>query len=274
MNTGNNLVYLIVSAFLGLMGISGFFGRRNLSALEISVDFPEEIFAAAPLPVKITLANRRKILPAFLIKVIIDNKELLFPFVPPGGIDLRYADFFFPSRGSYVIRLIYLSSVYPFNFFTRYKSVAGTYATVVFPQIKKCEQPCMTEKFSGQAGELSLNKSGSDGEIVSVRNYASGDPSKYIHWKSSAKTGELKTKEFSTASNQPVIIDFSQIAMRDDEEKISCITYLILKSYRNNIPVGLKIDDNFYEPGLSKTHKMKMLRELALYGDPQAAYTN
>lgn len=256
------------------MGVSGFFGKRNLSGLDISLDFPEEIFASARLPVKITLVNRRKILPAFLIRITLDNKEVLFPFLPPQGVASRYADFFFPRRGIYGIRMIYLSSVYPFNFFTRFRAIAGTYETIVFPQIKKCEPPGLNPNRTVRAGERDLDKSGSGGEMVSVRNYTAGDPSRFIHWKSSAKTGELKTKEFSATSSRPVVIDFERVDMRDEEEKISCITYLIVKSCRNNIPVGLRINEIFYKPGLSKSHKTRMLRELALYGDHAAADTN
>jgi len=247
------------------MGVSGFFGKNNLSGLEVSLDLPDELFAATHFPVKITLVNNRRMLPAFLIRVRIDNKEVFFPFVPPKGADAKFAYFYFPRRGSYSAGRLYLSSVYPFNFFTRFKATHGTYQAIVFPQVKKCGIPGFFENLSASGGELDINKSGYDGELVSVRNYISGDPSKYIHWKSSAKTGELKTKEFSTSSHQPVIIDFDKVDIRDKEEKISCITYVILKAFRNNIPVGLKMRDTFHKPGLSKTHRISMLRELALY---------
>ena len=247
------------------MGVSGFFGKNNLSGLEVSLDLPEELFAATHFPVKITLVNNRRMLPAFLIRVRIDDKEVFFPFVPPKGADAKFEDFYFPRRGSYSAGSLYLSSVYPFNFFTRYKATQGAYQTLVFPQVKKCGIPGFFENLTARGGERDINKAGYDGEMVSVRTYISGDPSKYIHWKSSAKTGELKTKEFSTLSHQPVIIDFEKVEIRDKEEKISCITYVILKAFRNNIPVGLKMKDTFHKPGLSKTDRTSMLRELALY---------
>ncbi len=260
-------MYLIVAAFLGLMGVSGFFGRSNLSGLHVALDLPEEIFAATDVPVKITLQNKRRILPAFLIRVTIDDKEVLFPFVPAKGVGKKYLDFYFSRRGSYRSKLVYLSSVYPFNFFTRYKAAAAAYEAVVFPQLKKCELHSFLGDRAMRGGEHYAQKSGYDGELVSIRNYASGDPSKYIHWKSSAKTGELKTKEFLMASHQPVLIDFERVDIRDREEKISCITYFIINSFRNKIPVGLKLTGTIYKPGLSKTHKISMLRGLALYGE-------
>jgi uncharacterized protein (DUF58 family) len=256
-----------VAAFLGLMGVSGFFGRSNLSGLHVALALPDEIFALTHVPVKITLINKRRMLPAFLIRVIIDDKEVLFPFVPAKGAGTKYVDFYFPARGSYRSKPLYLSSVYPFNFFTRYKANAAEYEAVVFPQAKKCELHSFFADRAVQGGEHYAQKSGYDGELVSIRNYTAGDPSKYIHWKSSAKTGELKTKEFLMASHQPVLIDFERLDIRDREEKISCITYFIIKAFRNKIPVGLKLTSTIYKPGLSKKHKLDMLRGLALYGE-------
>ncbi len=247
------------------MGVSGFFGKNNLSRLDVSLDLPDELFAATHFPVKVTLVNNRRMLPAFLIRVRIDDKEVFFPFVPPKGAEAKFADFYFPRRGSYNTGRLYLSSVYPFNFFTRYKAAHGEYQALVFPQVKKCGIPGFFDGLTSRGGERNINKSGYDGEMVSVRSYISGDPSKYIHWKSSAKTGELKTKEFSMLSQQPIIIDFGKVDIRDKEYKISCITYVILKAFRNNIPVGLKMKDTFHKPGLSKIHRISLLRELALY---------
>ncbi len=249
------------------MGVSGFFGKRNLSAVDVELDFPEELFAASHLPVKITLVNKRRILPAFLIRVRIDNYEVLFPFVPARGFAAKYMDFYFPRRGSYRTELLYISSVYPFNFFTRFRRMARPYGAVVFPQSKKCGLHSSLQGPALHAGKYASSKSGYDGEMISVRTYISGDPSRYIHWKSSARTGELKTKEFSIESRRPVIIDFEKVDIPDREEKLSCLTYLIIKSFRDNIPVGLRMKDKVYKPGLSKTHKISMLRELALYGD-------
>ncbi len=247
------------------MGVSGFFGRNNLSRLDVTLDVPDEIFASTHFPVKITLVNNRRMLPAFLIRVRIDNKEVFFPFVPPKGAEAKFVDFYFPRRGSYSTGRLYLSSVYPFNFFIRYKAARGAYQAIVFPQVKKCGIPGFFENLTARGGERDINKAGYDGDMVSVRTYVSGDPSKYIHWKSSAKTGELKTKEFSTSSHQPVVIDFGKVDIPDQEERISCVTYVILKAFRNNIPVGLRMKDSFHKPGLSKTHRLSMLRELALY---------
>ena len=60
----------------------------------------------------------------------------------------------------------------------------------------------------------------------------------------------------------------------DLEERISCITYVIVRSYRLNIPVGIKISGKVFKPfaenstdfGKVGLGKIVMLTELALYG--------
>ncbi len=43
-NTGNNLLYLLVSALLGFMAVSGILGRWNLARLSLRCLPPDELF--------------------------------------------------------------------------------------------------------------------------------------------------------------------------------------------------------------------------------------
>jgi hypothetical protein len=51
----------------------------------------------------------------------------------------------------------------------------------------------------------------------------------------------------------------------DLEEKLSCISYSLLQVLKKNMPIGLQINNRLYGPGVSQTHKINMLKELALY---------
>ncbi len=271
-NTGNNLVYLIVAAFLSFMGISGFFGKRNLSKIDIDISMPDEIYARANFPLKITLINKRSFLPAFLIKVGFTGLDVLFPFVDAGSRDQKYVSFSLDERGIARLGDIYLCSVFPFNFFVRCRKIDRVFETIVFPQLKKCSLPDLAGGEKESKGEKSSDRSGYEAEIISTRDYIKGDPLKYIHWKASARTGQLMTKELSTLSRQPVIIDFESILIKNIEERISCVAYVIVKLFRQNVPVGLRIGGTLFTPlGKSRRERTKagkaaMLRMLALYG--------
>ncbi len=270
-NTGNNLIYLIVAAFLSFMAVSGIFGKRNLSKIDVRIELPEEIYADTSAPVRVIIRNNRRFLPVFLMRVHVAGSEILFPFVEVKTGGAGYLSLPFRERGRSEIRNIYVSSVFPFNFFIRYRTIPGVFETIVFPRAKKCEYLGSFEKERKSRGEQTTNRTGFEADIISLRDYIEGDPLKYIHWKASAKTGRLKTKELSSLSHQPVVIDFDALPLKDLEEKISCVTYVLLKLLKRNIPVGLKIDGALYKP-FSKTHKARtkalkftMLTKLALY---------
>lgn len=265
-NTSNNLVYIIVSALLSFMAVSGFFGRGNLKKLELEIEIPPEIFVHKPIPIKITLKNGRKRLPVFLIKVVMEDQELLFPFIDANDKASGYINLTFPQRGRCEIGGGYMTSVFPFYFFIRYKIIRETFQLIIFPEPKTCELFAAYLDERQSQGEDSINRVGYEGEVMSVRDYRSGDPLKYIHWKATAKTDQLKTVELSRIAYQPVIIDFNELDIKNIEYKISCITYTIQQFIKKNIPIGLKISRREYKPNTSSRHKIKLLTELALYG--------
>ncbi len=238
----------------------------NITNIDLDIEAPGEIYAQADFPLSVKLINRRKFFPAFLIEVRIRDNKILFPFVGAGEEAVKYLNTGFHQRGRYTLENIHIRSVFPFNFFIRFRKLHNVAGIMVFPRAKKGELWGRYEKEVVMKGERGTDKTGHEGEIVSFRNYIQGDPLKYVYWKATAKTGELKTKELSSPAHQPVIIDFDGIHMKDTEEKISCVTYAILKLLRQGIPVGLKINGGLFKADLGRSHKIRMLRELALYG--------
>jgi uncharacterized protein (DUF58 family) len=248
------------------MGISGFFGRSNLLKIKVKVDLAPEIFATTSTPVGVTVKNKRRFLPIFLLRVRIQDRELFFPFIDAGDQATRYVNMTFGRRGEYTMGLISLHSVFPFNFFTRYKWYSDASSFVVFPQLKPCELSSLYQKERRLKGDHSTDKIGYESDIISIREYVHGDPIKYINWKATAKTGELKTKELSSLSYQPVVIDFSNVDIDDTEQKISCVSYTIVQLIKKNIPIGLRLNGTFFAPAVTNTHKAALLTELALFG--------
>lgn len=248
------------------MSISGLFGKANLSKLGFTLDIPQEIYAGAPFPLKIILNNTRKFLPAFLIRLKTDRFGAFFPFVGTGSELSSYTTVSFEKRGFYSVDNPLIHSVFPFNFFTRFKKLHHTFHFIVFPVLKPCDLSSLyQQKRRGKRERLS-DKLGYESDVVSIREYVRGDPLKYIHWKATAKTGKVKTKELSSLTYRPIIIDFEKVPIQNIEEKISSIAYTVVQLSRKHIPVGLKINGSFYPPHVSPNHKVSLLKVLALYG--------
>jgi uncharacterized protein (DUF58 family) len=70
LNTGNNLLYIVVAAMLAAILVSGVVSALVLRSLELEVRLPEHMFAGRPVVGRIMLRNPRRFLPSFSIRVV------------------------------------------------------------------------------------------------------------------------------------------------------------------------------------------------------------
>ncbi len=264
-NTGNNLVYLIASALLSFMLVSGLFGRNNLRNLDVEVVFPEEVFAGTEAMLAIRLSAERRWWPAFLVTVALGENELLFPFLRARLQEVKHLPVLFARRGVFSVSGVRISSSFPFNFFTRYITLAMKAEIVVFPKPRRCDPWVLSGDLERRSGEVIVDRMGYDLDILSIRDYVPGDPMKYINWKSTAKTGSLKTKELAAIEERPVILDMDRPRVEDLEWSLSCATYWVLRLTRSRVPVGLVMGGETIRPGVSRAHRRSILERLAGY---------
>ena len=262
-NTGNNLLYLLVSALLGFMAVSGLLGQQNLRRLQLRVVPGGEFYADSPAPAAIELSNRRRWLPAFLIQVEVAGTEVVFPVLAAGEKQRQGLTLTLPERGLQRVPPMRLSSRFPVNFFIRYQNLASADEFLVFPRPIPAEMP-------GGAGEArrsrpySQGQPGSDGELRQIDSYRPGDPVKAIHWKLSARHQDLKVKRLGQSGAPTVIVNFSAMP-GDFEERLGRCTYLIDHLLRRQHAVGLALPARRYPPAHGTAHRASLLRALALY---------
>ena len=70
LNTGNNLLYLIVSTMLAAVLVSGVCSSLVLRGLALRVNLPSHVFAEQPTPASLELSNSRRWLPSLSITVV------------------------------------------------------------------------------------------------------------------------------------------------------------------------------------------------------------
>ncbi|HEV2113112.1 MAG TPA: hypothetical protein VGR50_03125, partial [Terriglobales bacterium] len=69
LNTGNNLLFIVVSAMLGAFVVSGVASAGMLRNLELDVALPNHVFARRPVQARLELKNLRAWAPAFSVNV-------------------------------------------------------------------------------------------------------------------------------------------------------------------------------------------------------------
>ncbi|HSS96816.1 MAG TPA: DUF58 domain-containing protein [Terriglobales bacterium] len=92
LNTGNNLLYIIVATLLGAILISGIVSAIVLRALELDVRLPDHVFAGQAIAGKAMVRNTRDWLPSFSVSLV--------PIRPKVGKQWRWvpSTFAFPAQ--------------------------------------------------------------------------------------------------------------------------------------------------------------------------------
>ena len=70
LNTGNNLLYIVVAAMLAAILVSGVVSALELRGLELDVRLPEHVFAGRSVLARVVLHNSRRFFPSFSIRVV------------------------------------------------------------------------------------------------------------------------------------------------------------------------------------------------------------
>ena len=264
-NTGNNLIYLMASALLGFMAISGILGKWNLSKIRISCTPPEEVYDGLPTLFSINLENNRRWLPIFLMEVALGEQVVLFPLVDPGQSRSKSLEAVLNGRGQQLLATATVRSRFPINFFIRSLVVPIDRQVTVFPRPLPCNDLHQPDS-GGTRGAHAHWMKGQEGDVSHISDYRGGEPLKLIHWKLSARHDRLKVKELSSSSHTPVTIDLDAIPGTGLEQRLSYCTYLVTRLLRSGRPVGLKSAAMEIPPGATRQHKLMLLKTLALYG--------
>ncbi|MDR1731658.1 MAG: DUF58 domain-containing protein [Synergistaceae bacterium] len=266
-NSTNNLLYLATTVLLGYMLGSGIAGRRNIRSAKVSFTFPDEIYAQVPCPVSVHVRNDNRFVSLFLIEVSLYGKNVFFGSVPAGTVESRTLFVTFPARGRFEIddECVRLSSVYPFNFFVRWWTTDCRDEVTVFPCPLRCEAESVFVREPESDGRDESVPVG-ETDVVGVRPYVEGDSMKRIHWKSSARTGKLKTRLYDGSSARSGrIIDLDRLLAGEAERGLSMAAWTIMESMKSGLAVGLCWRGRTILPVSDRPHKLDLLRRLALH---------
>src|SRR5580700_3387742 len=83
--SGNNLLFLVFSAMLALLLVSGFISRLVLAGLELELLLPEHVSARMPTSARIRIRNLKRLTPSFSIELsgtAILKDPVYFPLIP------------------------------------------------------------------------------------------------------------------------------------------------------------------------------------------------
>jgi uncharacterized protein (DUF58 family) len=175
-------------------------------------DLPEQLLRSGPIPAPVFEGDKAEIQLALNTKGSARGPARLSGSI--AGVDIRAATGVVPrggwteqrvvgplGRGAVMAQACVLESSDPLGFFRFRRQAADGEIALVLPRF-------MSLVGRPQARELeasvSAPRAGSGMELFGVREYRAGDPLRRIHWRSSARLGQLVVREYEPPGQQTV----------------------------------------------------------------------
>ncbi len=215
LNTGNNLLFLILAAMLAGILISGVASWTVLTGIEMKLDLPEHIFAEQPAYAAVELENQKLFLPSFSLRVTGDeskvggqvlSRPVFFPYIPRQQTARQAVELSFPKRGVYRQDTFNIVTKFPFGFLQKSRKVDSNLEVVVYPRVTPTEE--FYEVLPLISGEVESYYRGRGHDLYSIRDYLPSDSARFVDWKASAKASELKVREFTREDERRVMLVF------------------------------------------------------------------
>ena len=238
-NAGNNLLFLVLSFLIAALVVGFFAGSICLKKLDVTMRFPDTIFAGEPTPILVSMHNRKRIFPAFSVVVEVRGKErersiaareleailpkwassrlgrapvvrrTLNHFVHVAARRTAEAktDHIFKHRGRLLIKDFELSTKFPFGFFRHRRRLPAREAElIVFPKI--FDVAPISDNVPLDLGKQTSSKRGVGQDLLALRDYQPHDDLRRIDWKATARTHQLTVREFAAEDEMRVTVVF------------------------------------------------------------------
>ena len=236
-NTGNNLLFIVLSFLVAAIIVGFFAGSICLKKLDIRMRFPDTIFAGEPTPILVSLTNRKWLFPCFSVVAEVRGKErersiaademdailphwlasrlskapvvrqtlCHFPHIGRKETLEVKTDNVFPHRGRLMIKDFELSTKFPFGFFRHRRRLPARAAElIVFPKIEITDVEL--ENNPMHAGNHTAGKRGIGLDLLALREYQPHDDLRRVDWKATARTMQLTVREYANEDEKRVTV--------------------------------------------------------------------
>lgn len=273
-NTRNNLLYLVFSVALAAAVISIAAGWLSLRGLRVETSEPSDLYAGAVCAEQLRVRNHSRIFDAYGTVL----EELDFPGPSPRlslshlgrGKSAKVAlEKVYPRRGILESQRMRVSTSSPFGLVRANRDVRLARKLTIFPRISRVN---ISFAFQGRSGSVpERQQRGESEELLRLREYVSGDNLHHIHWKSTAKLGNLMVREFSSERRRRFCIVFDnteeeggRASEAEFETMVSAAASLAAHLAAHDLAFSFVSADEVFPHGASQEHLRGVLTYLAV----------
>jgi uncharacterized protein (DUF58 family) len=231
LNTGNNLLFIILASLLAAILVSGILSQIVLSQLELDFVLPDHVFAEQPMISRLTVSNLKWVFPSFSVTVSARDAErkkrkkslgarprqileapVYVPYIPHRSSVTQHVEITFPRRGRYTQEGFRVSSKFPFGFLRKSHEVPTKQEILVLPNIQPTEE--FYEILPLIGGEMESFYKGRGHDLYAIRDYQEGDSARHVDWKATAKAQAVKVREFTREDERRLLLVFDALLPR------------------------------------------------------------
>jgi uncharacterized protein (DUF58 family) len=215
LNTGNNLLFLILASLIAVILMSGILSSVTLSGVEMRLELPEHIFAGQQVRAAVELHNEKLTLPSFSLRVeAVTSKEspaaalletpVYFPYLAKQERVHQSVPMTFLRRGVYRQDAFRIVTRFPFGFLQKAHRLSLKTEALVYPSVEPTQE--FLEILPGLEGALESPSKGRGQDLHALRDYVPTDSARHVHWKASARLGTLMVREFAREDDCRVLL--------------------------------------------------------------------
>ena len=209
---------------------------------------------------------RRKSPPPRLAKLL--TRPVYFTYIAPHETVEAQVELIFPRRGLYTQNSFSVATRFPFSFLIKSRKIELKRELLVYPALLESDD--VLDLLPMITGEFVSYARGRGSELYLIRDYTPHDPARYLDWKATAKTGNLKVREYSREDERRLRLVFDN----PEPGRVSSAVYeravsltATLACHFNTENVDLSFGGSEYAGGM---HLEDFLRYLAVIQPAQS----
>jgi uncharacterized protein (DUF58 family) len=277
-NTRNNLIYMMLSVGLATVIVSAGAGYFSLGRMRIRRGEPSDLYAGTASLEFLSIMNESRRFDAYGVGIDdLDEpdpsvssgrgkrSEVFLPHVERGQSCSFVLKKTYPRRGIYKKERLELTTRFPYGLFRIHRRVRTERELVVFPEVRRVDVSFLFQERFGPVPQRL--RGGESEELLRIREYQRDDNLHHIHWKASAKLGNLMVREFAGGRQRRFTIVFDNTVGEDEaafEKSVSAVASLAFHFSSHGLPFRLVTRDEVFPHGSSPEHLRGLLTHLAV----------
>jgi len=246
MNTGNNLLYLLLGGMMGFIAVSVWFSGRMMRDLEVRREPARGGTVGQEVAIAYHVRNCRKRIPTFALEIFEDGlpESAFLPRLDADGSSMVRSHNRFVRRGIYPLDTVTLSTGFPFGLFVRERDLRLPGELVIWPRTDRPVEVPPHHTGAGRRGTTAASSRGARGEYRALHEYRTGDDARDIHWRSSARLRVPVVREYDAEADPALWIrlDTRGLPGEPAEEAVEVAASLAARATREGRRFGIVAD--------------------------------